>query len=690
MATSGYRDEYVTKWDTLRFSWSRTSYSIENNTSTISWSLQLIATSYGAINSAPAKAWNVNVSGVTYSGTMSVNIGNNTTKTLASGSTTIYHNADGTRTFSYSFSQTFNITFSGNYIGTVSGSSSGTLDTIPRYATITSAPDSFNDETTNLAISFNNPGNFDLQLKIEAGGDSSLIVRDKVTKTSPYTFVLTEAEKNKLRQKCTSNTLLVRFTVATYINGTVTNWSYVDKTMNLVNCTPTLNPTVVDVGTVSTTLTGDPNKLIMHYNIARVAFNATALKEGSISSMKVTCGNASRFSDGDMGYIESGTFVFSVTDNRGNTASKTITKTIIDYVPLTCNLNVDSDLIDGATANMKLNVFGNYFNGSFGAVTNSLSIKYRYKLNDGSYPTDDDGNYVWTTVSATPTKSNGKYSVQEVLTGLSYQNTYTFQVKVEDAVYHDSGAKTSEQVVKIVPTFDWSENDFNFNVPVHGAGGFTYNIPIMQKADCNSFTTSGVWYLVDPAAHSRPVGIQNGWLQSFVYEGVGPTDTGAKKFIYQRYIPAQSISSASICERVMIGGTWSNWEFETLRCYPINSIYISYSHTSPASLFGGTWTRMQNTFLWGCDPDGAIGATGGESTHVLGSNEMPWHRHTGLYYTVNSQAVSMNRGSGGYALTWSASVGNGAADIYTGAAGNTEAHNNMPPFTQVSIWRRTA
>lgn len=690
MATSGYRDEYVTKWDTLRFSWSRTSYSIENNTSTISWSLLLISTSSGAINSAPARAWSVNVNGNAYSGTMSVNIGNNTTKTLASGSTVIPHNNDGTKTFAYSFSQTFNITFSNSYIGTVNGSSTGPLDSIPRYSVLTSATD-FTDEG-NPTLYFTNPsnGHFALRAKIEAGGNNKLIIRDIPSTSTSYTFSLTEAERKTLRRLATSNTLSVALTICCMSGETELSASYTFKTMSIINCTPTLNPTVVDVGTVSTTLTGDPNKLIMYYNIARVAFNASALKEGSISSMKVTCGNASRFSDGDMGYIESGTFVFSVTDNRGNTASKTITKTIIDYVPLTCNLNVDSDLIDGATANMKLDVSGNYFNGSFGAVTNSLSIKYRYKLNDGSYPTDDDGNDVWTTVSATPAKSNGKYSVQEVLTGLSYQNTYTFQVKVEDAVYHDSGAKTSEQVVKIVPTFDWSEKDFNFNVPVHGAGGFTYNIPIMQNADCNSFTTSGVWYLVDPTANSRPVGVQNGWLQSFVYEGVGSTDTGAKKYIYQRYIPAQSISSASICERVMIGGTWSTWEFETLRSYPINSIYISYSHTSPASLFGGTWTRIQNTFLWGCDPDGAIGVTGGESTHVLGQNEMPWHRHTGLYYTGNSQAVSMNRGSGGYALTWSASVGNGAADIYTGAVGNTEAHNNMPPFTQVSIWRRTA
>lgn len=462
MATSGYRDEYVTKWDTLRFSWSRTSYSIPNNTSVISWKLQLISTAYGAINSSAAKTWAVTVNGTSYSGTTSIAIGNNTTKILASGSTTVSHNNDGTKTFAYSFSQVFNITFSNNSIGTIKGSSSGTLDSIPRYASITDAPN-FNDETTNLTIKFNNPGNFDLKLKIEAGGDTALIVRDKVTKTSPYTFVLTEEEKKKLRKKCTKNSMAVRFTVVTYLNGVESNWSCIDKTMTLINYTPTLDPTVIDVGTVSTTLTGDPNILIMNYSIARVTFNSSAEKEATIANEKVTCGNDSRNSDGDMNYISSGTFIFTVTDSRGNSASKTITKDVIDYIPLTCNLYTDTDIIDGSNANINLTINGQYFDGSFGAVTNSLTVEYRYKINDGSYPTDENGDDIWTSITGTP--SDGKYTAQATINGLDYTNLYTFQARAKDKAY-TNGVIATEQIVKIAPVFDWGENDFNFNVPV--------------------------------------------------------------------------------------------------------------------------------------------------------------------------------------------------------------------------------
>ena len=132
MATSGSKSVTVTSWDTLKFSWWENSQSVENNTTVIGWKMELIATSYGRIDSSGSRNWSVTVNGTKYSGTNTVGISNNTTKTLASGTTTISHNADGTKSFNYSFSQQFSITFSGSSIGTISGSGSGTLDTIAR------------------------------------------------------------------------------------------------------------------------------------------------------------------------------------------------------------------------------------------------------------------------------------------------------------------------------------------------------------------------------------------------------------------------------------------------------------------------------------------------------------------------------------------------------------------------------
>lgn len=132
MAANGSKSISVTQWDTLKFSWWQISQSIINNTTTVGWELQLVAGANGKIISSVAKPWAVSVNGVAFSGTNSIAIGNNATKTLASGQTTIAHNTDGAKTFSYSFSQGFDINFGGTQIGTKSGSGTGTLNTIPR------------------------------------------------------------------------------------------------------------------------------------------------------------------------------------------------------------------------------------------------------------------------------------------------------------------------------------------------------------------------------------------------------------------------------------------------------------------------------------------------------------------------------------------------------------------------------
>ena len=132
MATSGSKSITPARLLTLKFSWNRTSVSDVNNTSTISWKLQLITATHASISSSASKKWSVTVNGTKYSGTNTLGIGAGSTKTLASGSTVIAHNSDGTKTFSFSFSQEFGINFNGANIGTQSASGTGTLDTILR------------------------------------------------------------------------------------------------------------------------------------------------------------------------------------------------------------------------------------------------------------------------------------------------------------------------------------------------------------------------------------------------------------------------------------------------------------------------------------------------------------------------------------------------------------------------------
>ena len=132
MASSGTVYKRVTNWNVLYFSWDISSQSLANNTSTVSWKMWMVSSEYGAINSTAPKDWAVTVNGQKYSGTNYIGMSANSSKTLASGSTKIAHKADGTQSFSFSFSQQINIMFDGTEVLTITGSGTGTLDTIPR------------------------------------------------------------------------------------------------------------------------------------------------------------------------------------------------------------------------------------------------------------------------------------------------------------------------------------------------------------------------------------------------------------------------------------------------------------------------------------------------------------------------------------------------------------------------------
>lgn len=116
--------------------------------------------------------------------------------------------------------------------------------------------------------------------------------------------------------------------------------------------------------------------------------------------------------------------------------------------------------------------------------------------------------------------------------------------------------------------------------------------------------------------------------------------------------------------------------------YPIGSIYLSVNSTDPAILFGGTWVRLKDKFLLGAGDTYDAGSTGGEATHKLTVDEMPSHRHeTDVWYHVNGATTTANRAN--YASQ-------SGSKIFTTYVGGNKAHNNMPPYLVVYMWKRTA
>lgn len=120
--------------------------------------------------------------------------------------------------------------------------------------------------------------------------------------------------------------------------------------------------------------------------------------------------------------------------------------------------------------------------------------------------------------------------------------------------------------------------------------------------------------------------------------------------------------------------------------YPVGSIYMSVNSTNPANLFGGTWEQIQGRFLFGMNSSYPAGSTGGEITHALTIDEMPEHNHTIYYPNADGPYGNANIGypeNSGTNMTWCAEM------CKTAPTGGGAAHNNMPPYLSVYIWKRT-
>ena len=113
---------------------------------------------------------------------------------------------------------------------------------------------------------------------------------------------------------------------------------------------------------------------------------------------------------------------------------------------------------------------------------------------------------------------------------------------------------------------------------------------------------------------------------------------------------------------------------------------MSTNDVSPQTLFGGSWSKIEGRFLLGSSSSYPLGSTGGEATHTLTTGEIPSHAHReNLHYggTDGGNFFSVT----GYKVINTSSTGIFGDTASTGGGG---AHNNMPPYQVVNIWRRTA
>lgn len=173
-----------------------------------------------------------------------------------------------------------------------------------------------------------------------------------------------------------------------------------------------------------------------------------------------------------------------------------------------------------------------------------------------------------------------------------------------------------------------------------------------------------------------------------------------------------------------------------LAAYPVGAYYMSSDSTSPAVLFGGTWTQIQNRFIYAAGPGYSVNSTGGSATKTLVTDNIPSHTHscgsagshthtrgtmniTGTFgtggntpslYRDDTSGAFYNSGTNGHKFAngntnddrtsqitlnasrnWSGETSSNGSHAHTiGSTGKGTAFDVMPPYIVAYVWRRTA
>lgn len=284
------------------------------------------------------------------------------------------------------------------------------------------------------------------------------VINNKTTQTYNYNF--TEDERSAIYNDIPAQASKVVYVYLTTQNANNSTYyvRYVKRTMSVVNGAPTFAPIIKDVNATTLALTADENTLVRFHSNAYVESNVAIQKQAeAIVQHSVTVGSKSTnaYTHTFEG-VESNEFIFSATDSRGFNTTNVVTTPFVDYVKLSCY--IDYNPIGADTGVLDFSIKGNYYNGTFGAVSNNLGLVYRLKHEDNAWSN-------WVSVGASAiTYDKNTYSAKVEISGLDYRSTYQLQAMATDRL---NVITSIEYTLTTVPVYDWSKEDFNFNVPVN-------------------------------------------------------------------------------------------------------------------------------------------------------------------------------------------------------------------------------
>lgn len=356
---------------------------------------------------------------------------------------------------------------------------------------ITIAPN-FNDEQ-HPTITFNNPSgdNFRrLEACISLTGENDDIPFQEVdVYSTSHTFYLSESDFQILRDAVPegSNSRSVIFILRAWY-GTEYWDDRETRTFSITNGAPAISATYYDIDAECVALTHNNGTFIKGFSDLEFQVDGIPKKGATIVSYKTTNGsNSSTLQRDVFTNVSSNIITFSATDNHKQTGVLELPFDMIEYFPVSCsfsaeNIKLDEDG-DGTTATAEIEISGRFFNDCFGSEgeTNFLKLEI---LHDGLEDWFELPDILWG-----DNIEGNEYKASFSVHGLNYKDSITFQCRASDKL---TTATTNEKTLRLLPVFDWGENDFNFNVPVSFQGESMADFII--ETGTASMGSNGTWY----------------------------------------------------------------------------------------------------------------------------------------------------------------------------------------------------
>ena len=624
--------------------WELAGQDIAGNKSTISWSCGITPGHQFYSNAVKMSAVTINGSQVYAGGTYS-NITDYKERTLASGTLTISHNSDGSKTFTVaSFSG--QVWKNSGYLTATAAAQSFALPTIPR-ATVPVIGAVVMGQTVTIGLP-RAVSSFTHTLTYTFGSASGTIAEGAGAEAQwavPYDLAA---------QIPNSATGTGTLTCKSYSGSTLIGTQAVTFTATVPSNSTTQPSDTLAVSPVSSLAAPFNGLYIQGRTKAKITHTASGKYGATIKSYAATVDGQTYTGQAPTTDILAtpGTLTITgtATDSRGIIGTALASIAVLAYTPPSVERNTSTDALvcaralangtlddDGTSLYVACSRKFSTLNGNNGAL-----VQVRYKAESGEWSD-------WVTFFAKDASGDNYAGVIAGIT-LAVESPYTIDLRAVDKL-GESGGTLSFAVPTSEATVDLGEGGNSLGV------GRRAHVGTEKRLDV-------AW------------------------------DSNFEKNV--RVDGDLSVGNLASLKAALVD-----------IFYPVGAYYSSSDPTSPEELFGGTWEEIHGRFLFAEDDAHPAGSTGGEEKHTLIVGEMPSHGNhlmQGRMYEELADNASNDSSYRSNTLylpkTAFVSTGNfnrgwkdwNGGEMYPAGTlkGGGNPHNNMPPYLATYTWHRIA